>query len=139
MTPPELIARENIPLIWPLIEPKLFKAMERMQFIEYDTPYVFDLLSVGDAQLWVGGQGEMIAITHIGNYPGVKRLIIDFIGGSNYNDYREHMEYIEHWAITLGATEAEAEIRPGLIKTAREEGWRRPRIKMFKKLERGLH
>ena len=139
MTPPELIAKENISLIWPLIEPKLLKAMAKMQFIEYDTPYVFDLLSMGDAQLWVGGEGEMIAITRIGNYPGVKRLIIDFIGGSNYNDYREHMEYIEHWAISLGATEAEAEMRPGLIKTAREEGWSRPRIKMFKKLERGLH
>ena len=139
MTPPELIAQENIPLVWPLVEPRLFKAMEKMEFVEFDTPYVFNLLHNGQAQLWVGGDGEMIAITRIGIYPSVKRLIIDFIEGQNAFDYKEHMEYIEHWAIQQGATQAEAEMRPGLQKVAREEGWKRHRIKMYKHLEKGLH
>jgi len=139
MTPPELIAQENIPLIWPIVEPRLFRAMEKMEFVEFDTPYVYNLLQQGQAQLWVGGDGEMIAITRIGIYPSVKRLIIDFIEGHNAFNYKEHMEYIEHWAITQGATQAEAEMRPGLTKVAREEGWIRPRVKMFKHLEKGLH
>lgn len=139
MEPPELIAQENIPLIWPIIEPRLFAAMKKMEFVEFDTPYVYNLLQMGQAQLWVGGNGEMIAITRIGNYPNVKRLIIDFIEGHNAFDYKEHMEFIEHWAIEQGATQAEAEMRPGLRKAAREEGWSCHRIKMFKHLTKGLH
>ena len=136
---PELIARENIPLVWPLIGPRLQNAIDKFDFAEFDLPYVFDLLVKGQAQLWLGGNGEMIAITRIGNYPKVKRLIIDFIEGVNFMDYEEHMEYIEHWAISMGATQAEAELRPGLEREARNHGWKKRRVKMFKHLERGLH
>lgn len=139
MIPPELIAMENIPLVWPIVEPRLFAAMEKVEFNEYDCPYVYELLQQGQAQLWIGGNGEMIAITRIGNYPSVKRLIIDFIEGTNAFDYKEHLEYIEHWAIGLGATQAEAEMRPGLAREARKEGWKRHRVKMYKHLEKGLH
>jgi hypothetical protein len=81
----------------------------------------------------------MIAITRIGNYPNVKRLIIDFIEGTNAFDYKEHLEFIEAWAVSLGATQAEAEMRPGLAREARKEGWTRHRVKMFKHLKKGLH
>ncbi|MCZ6775854.1 MAG: hypothetical protein O7D34_05305 [Ignavibacteria bacterium] len=136
---PTLIAQENIPLVWPLIEPRLSNAMEKLEFVEIDIPSVFNLLYANQAQLWMGGDGEMIAITRIVIYPNVKRLVVDFIEGRNYEHYKEHMEYIEHWAIGLGATQAEAELRPGLEKVAKQEGWRRQRVKMFKHLEKGLH
>lgn len=136
---PELIARENIPLVWPLIGPRLQDAMEKMEFVEYDLPFVFDLLQQGQAQLWMGKDGEMIAITRIGNYPNVKRLIVDFIEGISHEDYQEHMEYIEHWALSMGATQAEAELRPGMERIARANGWKKRRVKMFKHLEKGLH
>jgi len=136
---PELIAKENIPLAWPLVGPRLQKAMEKLEFVEYDLPFVFQLLTNGQAQLWVGGDGEMIAITRIGNYPNVKRLIVDFIEGVNYEQYVEHMEYIEHWAVSRGATQAEAELRPGLARIARQQGWKKRRIKMYKHLNKGLH
>ena len=136
---PELIARDNIPLVWPLVEPRLQAVMDKMEFVEIDTPNVFNLLMQEKAQLWIGGNGEMIAITRIINYPNVKRLIVDFIHGTNHENYREHMEYIEHWAVKLGATQAEAEIRPGLEKIARVEGWKHRRIKVFKNLSKGLH
>ncbi len=136
---PTLIAQENIPLVWPLIEPRLSAALEKLEFVEIDIPHVFNLLYANQAQLWMGGDGEMIAITRIVVYPNVKRLVVDFIQGRNYEHYKEHMEYIEHWAISLGATQAEAEVRPGLEKVARQEGWKRQRVKMFKNLEKGLH
>jgi len=136
---PELIARENILLVWPLVGPRLQAAMEKLEFVEYDLPFVFDLLQQGQAQLWMGKDGEMIAVTRIGNYPNVKRLIVDFIEGINYEQYTEHMEYIEHWAISMGATQAEAELRPGLAKIARKQGWVKRRVKMYKHLEKGLH
>ena len=136
---PELIARENIPLVWPLIGPRLYAVMEKLQFAEFDLPYVYHLLELGQAQLWLGGNGEMIAVTRIVNYPNVKRLAVDFIEGQNHKEYFEHMEYIEHWAASLGATQAEAELRPGLAKVARKQGWKRHRVKMYKHLNQGLH
>ncbi len=139
MTPPELIAVGNIPLVWHLVAPRLQAAIDKIQFVEIDLPGIFNLLTSEQAQLWVGGTGEMIAITRIVNYPNVKRLVIDFIEGQNHEDYFEHMEYIEHWAVQLGATQAEAQIRPGLLKSARHEGWGRERLKVFKNLQRGLN
>lgn len=139
MIPPELIATENIPMIWPIIEPRLQRTMEKLEFVEFSLDDVLGLLNLGQAQLWVANDGEMIMITRIGNYPEVKRLIIDFIEGKNHKDYFEHMEYIEAWAISLGATQAEAEMRPGLAKVLRKAGWRRKRIKVYKHLTKGLH
>jgi len=139
MTPPELIAVENIQMIWPIVEPRLQAAMEKLEFVEFDLPQVLGLLHLGQAQLWIGGNAEMIAITRIGNYPNVKRLIVDFIEGQNHKDYLEHMEYIEAWAVSLGATQAEAEVRPGLAKIAKSQGWRKRRVKMYKHLSRGIH
>ena len=138
ITPPELIAQENISLIWPLVEPRLQDAIDKVEFVEYDLSDVLALLQVGRAQLWIGNDGGMIAITRIGAYPGGKRLIVDFIEGMNHKDYQEHMEYIEHWAISLGATQAEAELRPGMERIARANGWKKRRVKMFKHLEKGL-
>ena len=137
---PELIATENIPLVWPLVGPRLQAAIDKLEFVEYDLPYVQTLLMDGQAQLWCGGEtAEMIAITRIVVYPTVKRLVVDFIEGHNHDDYTEHMEYIEHWAVSMGATQAEAELRPGLERIAREQGWKRRRVKMFKNLKQGIH
>ena len=139
MIPPELIAKGNIPLVWPLVGPRLEAALNKVEFVEYNLTDILQLLTMEQAQLWMGRNGEMIAITRIVNYPNVKRLVVDLIEGVNHTEYLEHMEYIEHWAISLGATQAETEVRPGLERTAKDQGWRKRRIKMFKTLERGLH
>ena len=136
---PELIARDNIAKVWPIIGPRLDRAMRKVQFVEYDLPYVLNLLMREQAQLWVGNMGGMFAITRIVSYPNVKRLIIDFIEGTDFMTYKEHLEYIEHWAVSQGATQAETQIRPGLLKSARANGWKKPRIKVFKALNQGLH
>ena len=136
---PQLIAAENLPLVWPSIAPRLEAAMNKLEFVEFDLPHVLGLLQAQQAQLWIGGDGEMIAITRIGTYPNVRRLIVDFIEGINYENYTEQMEYIEHWAISLGATQAEAELRPGLEKIAKSQGWKRRRVQMYKTLNQGLH
>ncbi len=138
---PVLIAKDNIPFVWSMIEPRLQIIIDKQEFVDFDAPHVYNLLLLEQAQLWIAGNGEMIMITRIGNYPnGVKRLIVDFIQGTNYKNYKEHMEYIEHWAIQLGATQAEAEIQPGLEKfLIKEQGWKRRRVKIFKHLNKGLH
>jgi len=137
---PELIATENIPLVWPLVGPRLQEAIDKMEFVEYELPYVQSLLMNGQAQLWCGGPAaEMIAITRIVVYPNVKRLVVDFIEGHDHDQYTEHMEYIEHWAVTRGATQAEAELRPGLERIAKSQGWKKRRVKMFKNLKYGIH
>lgn len=134
---PVLIAMENIPIVWPLVEPRISSLLRKMEFVEVDAPRVFELLMKQEAQLWI--QGEMIAVTRIVNYSNIKRLVVDFIEGRNRQNYREQMQYIEHWAIGLGCTQAETELRPGFERIAKEEGWKRVRVKMFKKLEKGLH
>ena len=139
MSTPELIATENIPLAWPLIGPRIQEVINKLEFVEYDLPYVYNLLTTQQAQLWVSDDGKMIAITRIAVYPNTKRLIVDFIEGEDSHDYFEQMEYIEHWAASLGATQAEAELRPGLEKIAKSQGWKRRRVKMFKILNQGLH
>lgn len=137
---PELIAVENVPLIWPLVAPRLEHVINKIEFAEFDLADVYTMLQTQQAQLWVGNNGEMIAITRIGTLSnGVKRLIVDFIEGKNHEDYFEQMEYLEHWAVSLGATQAEAELRPGLAKVAKTQGWRQRRVKMFKTLKQGLH
>ena len=73
MTPPELIATENIPMIWPIIAPRLQRTMEKLEFVEFSLNDVLGLLNLGQAQLWVANDGEMIMITRIGNYPEVKQ------------------------------------------------------------------
>jgi hypothetical protein len=139
MEAPELIAKENIPMIWPIIGPRLGPAMEKLQSLEYSLPDVHNMLREGYAQLWIAGAGEMIAITRIVNYPNVKRLVVDFIEGSDPEDHFDQLEYIEHWAVSLGATQSEASLRPGLEKLARKQGYGRRRVQVFKMLKAGIH
>ena len=126
-------------MIWPLVGPRLQAAVEKLGYVEYDVGHIQRLLREGQAQLWVADNGKMIAITRIGVYPNVKRLIIDFIEGSSPEEYFDHMEYIEAWAVMHGATQAEAEVRPGLERIARKQGWTRRRVQMYKQLTKGYH
>lgn len=139
MNQPVLIARQNVPIIWPVIGQRLQAAMEKLKFVEFDLPSMFKLLMAEQAQLWSSADGEMIAITRIIQFQETRRLVVDFIEGKNHEDYADQMEYLEAWAISLGATQAEAEIRPGLLAEAKRQGWERQRIKVFKTLKRGLH
>ena len=139
MNRPELIARENIPLVWHIVGPRLEDAIKKFEFGEYALEDFLELLLAGQAQLWVAGNGEMMAVTRIVVYPEFKRLFVDFIEGQNVEEYEKYMEYIEDWAVELGATQAEAELRPGLERIARRNGWKRRRVHMFKHLKQGLH
>lgn len=136
---PELIARENIHFVWPLIGPRLGHALESIEFAEATLPEILQQLQTGKAQLWIGPGAEMIAVTRIVSIGEFRRLIVDHIEGKNHEQYTEQMEYIEHWAVSHGATQAEAELRPGLERIARKNGWKKRRVKMFKHLNQGLH
>lgn len=135
----ELIATQNIPLIWPVVEQRVVSAIERNGFVEYDSEYVRSVLVQGNAQLWIGGEGEIMAFTRIVSFGETLRLVVDFIEGSNPEKYTEHMECIERWAVQHGATQAEAELRPGLEKLARKQGWGKKRVQMYKHLTQRMH
>ena len=139
MTAPQLIAKENVPMIWPMVGPRLQSAIDKLEIMEYSLRNIRELLDVGQAQLWVSEDGEMIAITRIAVFPNCKRLVVDIIEGANPRNYFDHMEYIENWAMMHGATHAESELRPGMEKIARSQGWKRKRVQVFKKLEKRLH
>lgn len=125
--------------MWPAIGPRLEEVIDKLDFVEVTLPEIYQNLVQGQAQLWIAGTGEMIAVTRIGAFKNFRRLFVDFIEGSNPDKYTEHMEYIEHWATTLGATQAEADLRPGMERIARQQGWTKRRVKMFKHLKQGLH
>jgi hypothetical protein len=139
MEKPELIAKENIPLIWSYIGPRLDSVIRKLEFTEFTLADFLELLLEGQAQLWVADNGDMIAVTRIIVYPDFKRLYVDFIEGTNWENYTHYMEYIEDWAVQLGATQAETELRPGLERIARQNGWKRRRVHMFKHLKKGIH
>ena len=136
---PHLIASENVPIAWTLVVNKLQKAMDKLETTEYDTEYVYGLLVNQQAQLWMESTNKMFAITRLIQYPTIKRLVVDFIVGEDVSKYYKHLEFIEHWAAARGATQAEAEVRPGLQKILRNLAWNRKRITMYKTLHRGLH
>lgn len=136
---PELIAVENISWVWPLIHQRLESAIQKIGYVEHSLQDIYNSLQRQQAQLWMTEDAKMIAITRIERVGETKRLCVDFIQGADYGKYFDAMEYIEAWARSHGATQAKAEMRPGLAKEVKKLGWNRQRVLMFKELTKAIH
>lgn len=137
---PQLVCRENIPFVWPYVQPRLRDALDKFQFAEYTAEDLQQLLMQGAAQLWIAGNVEGIAITRVVTYNHIRRLIIDFIDIEGHPEFEDHLEFLEAWGAQQGATQVEAECRPGLApKALRKFGYKQRRVKVFKHLKQGLH
>lgn len=112
-----LIAKENIPKIWPAFQDWIVPVIEK-HGNELSPATIYQELCNATNQLWIYG-GERIhgwAITSISTYHTVKRLRFILMGGMDMKSWLRQIEDIEQWALKFGATEAEAWVRPGLRK-----------------------
>jgi hypothetical protein len=115
----ELIAKENIRRMLPLVGPWLREVIDRSEGI-MGRFELLERLERGNAQLWIGtpdgAKLQMIMVTSIVTYPGVKRLRIELLKGAGLRDIVFYLDYVENWATQFGVTETEAWVQPGLRK-----------------------
>jgi hypothetical protein len=135
-----LVPKEAIPVIWPAMEPMIAEVIDtRGQ--ELAIVDVFQNLVAERNQLWLYGQRAKLqawAITSISTYAAVKRLRLILLGGENIDEWLQHVDAIEQWALAFGCTEAEAWVRPGLRKKLERFGYEKAYEVVVKKISQRM-
>lgn len=132
-----LIARENVPVLWVLVKDRVQRAVDEWAFGEFTVEDLFDNLIVGRSQLWIVNDSQMniklVAISRILQYPKKKRLLIDVICGEGIREALHLLSRGEAWMQQFGATEIEAHVRPALAKILMERAaFKRSRVVLFR-------
>jgi hypothetical protein len=133
----ELIARENVPVVWMLVKDRLARAIEEFGNGESTSEDLYDNLLVGRSQLWIINDVEMnilaIATTRILRYPRKKRLLVDMLAGEGVREFLHLLSKAEAWMQQFGATETEAHVRPALARILEKHAaFKRSRVVVFR-------
>ena len=135
---PVLIASENIPTIWGGMAGKLLAGLQLAAHGELTLAGIHAALCEGSNQLWIY-HNEMDVqawmVTSIADYGSLKRLRLLLMGGEQLDKWLGHIDIVERWAISLGCTEAEAWVRPGLRKKLDKFKYAKAYEVVLKKLE----
>jgi hypothetical protein len=121
----ELIARENVPVVWMLVKDRLARAIEEFGNGESTSEDLYDNLLVGRSQLWIINDVEMnilaIATTRILRYPRKKRLLVDMLAGEGVREFLHLLSKAEAW------------IRPALARILEKHAaFKRSRVVVFR-------
>lgn len=135
-----LIASENIPLLWVIVKGRLERALEEFGEGEYGVDDLYASLLGKRAQLWIVNTEKfdikLIGITRILSYPKRKRLLIDLVVGEDIKHVLSVLEQVTEWARHFQATQIEVHARPGLAKLLqREAAFKRNRVVLFRDIE----
>ena len=94
---------EELDKYWPLVERQLVSELEYADG-KFNLKSIKDGLKLTELQLWVVKQGDEISmsvVTQLVNYPAKKVMLILFLGGENFDEFK-HLasmifEFAEYW------------------------------------------
>lgn len=139
---PILIAKENTPAVLQLIGQNIGEVIKLYPGLSF-TNVVRDLYSA-HRQLWVHCrtnmtiQAWMVTKVEIGE-DGVRRLVVDLMGGEDLESLLPHWKRIEDWALKHGISQVRAMVRPGLRRKLRSLGFSHACDVIEKDLKGQLH
>lgn len=109
--------------IWPVIEPMVDRCFKKAKEHRMAPEHVLTMLLDRSLQLWIyesDGEIKSIIITQILNHPLAKECNVFMIVGILPDDWKQSIEQVEEWAISVGCTHMTAAARRGFIKLS---GW----------------
>jgi hypothetical protein len=121
-----LVPSEMVQAIWPRVFPHLTKAAE-YTFGRYEPEDIFDFVVTGGAHMWVALREDAIegvTITRFWQYPRKLCLDVVFLGGENWEDWKDDMfDILQRWATESGCDVIESSGRPGFARAFKDRGY----------------
>jgi hypothetical protein len=121
-----LVPHQLIDGLWPLIFPYLSKASEYTAG-RYEPEDILEFTVSGDAHLWVVFDGDDITgitVTRFWQYPRKKCLDVMFLGGENWDEWKNIMfDTLHRWAHDSGCAAIEASGRVGFARVFKSRGY----------------
>ena len=118
---------EDIDILWPKIQAHLKDALEQGQD-EYDINDIHAFLLSGSMRLWIAYDTEGVlqssAVCQLRNYPQKTVCFIILAGGGTFDVWTSAFDALESWALENGATEMAAYTRRGVVKLAKDFGYK---------------
>lgn len=137
-SPPEwfTVLPEEVPAVWPALEPHVARALKRTQSPVKPIHYVGRIL-IGDSKLWACvANGEVVAgcIWHMKSDDVMRKVVwIDMLVGVDMEFwYESGMAAMERMKEMAGAESIEAQCRPGLARKLQGMGWSQRAVVMRK-------
>jgi hypothetical protein len=137
-----IVGVESLVPVWNMIVPHLKQLLENHTMGECSLADIYNGLVAKRSQLWVAinSKHQIIAwmITRVVNYPQLKRLVVDYLGGVDMDRWVHYTKFMEDFAAAHGCTEIEAWCRKGFTKKLKQHGFREQYSIMLKPVMRNL-
>jgi hypothetical protein len=121
LIPPQLIDG-----LWPRIFPHLSKASE-YTFGRYEPEDILEFVVSGGAHLWVIFDDQDIVgitVTRFWQYPRKKCLDVMFLGGENWNEWKDIVfDTLQRWASDSDCAAIESSGRVGFARVFKSRGY----------------
>lgn len=112
--------------LMPRLFPHLSKAAE-YTFGRYEPEDIIDAVLDWEAHLWVAFDAENISgitVTRFWKYPRKKCLDVLFLGGEDWDNWRDDMfDTLQRWASDNGCDAIESSGRPGFARVFKDRGY----------------
>lgn len=136
----ELIAKENVPLVWILIKDKIKETLEDFGEGERDENDLFVDLASGNAQLWIVTDSNYsinsVAVTRVVRYAKKRRLLFDLLIGEDFDNLQHTLSHVDDFMRKHGLKDMEAHVRPGFAKILlSRKVFRRNRVVLFREIK----
>lgn len=113
--------------VWPKMRSCMSKASEYTHG-RYTTEDILESVIDGNHHLWIAHEGQDIfgaVVTHIAEYPRMRCLTMDFVGGERVDDAKDKMlATLRNWAKDNDCEVIESSGRVGWSKVFRDDGYR---------------
>jgi hypothetical protein len=121
LVPPEMVEG-----LWPRIFPYLSSASE-FTFGRYEPEDIVEFVLSGQAHLWVALDEDDIVgitVTRLWQYPRKKCLDVTFLGGQDWDGWKDLMfDTLHRWAHDSGCAAIEASGRVGFARVFKDRGY----------------
>jgi hypothetical protein len=111
------------------------------EFMSLD--HIIEAAQRGDFQIWLavnGGKPFLCLVTELAEYPNKRVLSLLQFGGYRMNNFLEHLDILERWALQMGCSSIETHCREGLAHLLAQHGYKSRAVIVSKQLkEEGRH
>ena len=133
------VMRTDIAKVWPLVESLVAEACDNSQL--HSPEGIREDLTSGKAQLWIAWEGDSrdmtvraCMVTKLEKSPIAQWCRGILVAGMQPDNWYKHLETIENWARSSGASQMNFIGRCGFEKWLKPNGYRRTHFLMEKRL-----
>jgi len=127
--------------LWPDVRDQLARAVKRSQG-RWNMEFLYASILNGNQQLWVafdeGHNIDGVGTTEIIQYPEKRMVVVQFLGGDNFNDWVwDMLERFKDWGKDNGCSGIEATARMGFWKWLEQDGFSRSYVVYERSFDNG--